>query len=102
MLPARTRRTQYGALTFGPWILMESASVLVRASRRVPLLGETAIVAQADPAASVWRNMIPALAQELVSVWLTTRAMIEPSPFRGWDTNWNSSAAPHISLPEPL
>src|SRR5450755_3829330 len=46
--------------------------------------------------------MTPAFAQELLGVWLTTRAVMEPSPVKGCETNWNESALPQISTPAPL
>ena len=63
-----------------------------RAWKTTPLPGVTATNALVAPAVRVSRNITPALAQALVLVWLTTRAVIEPSPVRTSETNWNESA----------
>src|ERR1700687_4457612 len=95
-------RTQYGAATIGPWVLRLLAPVVARTWLTTPLLGVIAANALVAPVARVSRNITPALAQPLVLVWLTTRAVIEPSPVRAGETNWKLSAVLQMSPPEPL
>ena len=61
--------------------------VVGRSWKTTPLLGVTGTNALVEPAVSVSRNITPALAQPLVLVWLTTRAVIEPSPVKPSETN---------------
>ena len=93
-LPVRFRRTQYGAVTSGPWMLVLAPLVAVRDSMIAPLPGVTATSVCVEPAASVSRNMTPALVHALVADSLVTRAVIVPSPVSGCETNWNASAVP--------
>src|ERR1700676_3510795 len=95
-------RTQYGAATFGPWVLRLLAPVVARDWMTAPLPGVIATKALVEPAVRVSRNITPALAHALVLLWLTTRAVIEPSPVRRSETNWNASAVFQMSAPEPL
>ena len=48
----------------------------------MPLAGVSGTKAFVEPMARVSRIMTPALAQTSVLVWLTTRAVIEPSPVK--------------------
>jgi hypothetical protein len=76
-------RTQYGAVTAGPAVLVLTPPVAVRRWKAVPLPGVAIIMACADPAASVSRIMTPALIQAFVFCSLATRAMMSPSPLSG-------------------
>ena len=77
-------RTQYGAVTAGPAVLVLTPPVAVRRWKAVPLPGVAIIMACAAPAASDSRIMTPAFAQGSVVGTLTTRAAISTSPVHGW------------------
>ena len=79
IFPVRTRRTQYGAITFGPVVLAVAPSVTVRRTNADPLPGVMAMSACFDPAARLSRNITPAFAHGSVFSTAATRATICPS-----------------------
>src|SRR5690349_6057593 len=56
----------------------------------------------AAPGVSASRIITPALVHELTFWTDATRATISPSPVNDCDANWNASALPQMSAPDPL
>jgi hypothetical protein len=100
-LPARARRTQYGALGPDRPVLWLEEFADTRRWKAAPFDGVSAMKACLEPVAVDSRIITPALAQEWVFCWLLTRATTSPSPDIGTDAKWNASAVPQMSAPEP-
>ena len=73
----------------------------------MPPPGRTSRITSGDPGSRDWRSIRPPLAKEDVAPEpvLTTAdvscADISPSPAIGSDVNWNESAVPQMSEPDP-
>ena len=82
--PDRTSRTQYGATTEAPGVLVLAPPTAVLRWNAVPLLGVTSIIAWRAASDNPSRIITPALAHAFV-FWIdATRATMEPSPLSGW------------------
>jgi hypothetical protein len=68
----------------GPDVWLLRPPVAVRRWNATPLPEVTTIMACREPAVSVSRIMTPAFAHAFVFCRVATRAMISPSPVRGW------------------
>jgi hypothetical protein len=68
----------------------------------MPLPGVTKAAKYIEPGSVVCRNITPALAHELLFDCETTWALTLPSAAKDWETKWNWSAVPQISLPEAV
>ena len=78
----RVSFTQRGT-TMPACVVPTLTSLLVRRRwKATPLPGVATTIAWREPGSSVSRIITPPLAQTLVFVMLSTRAMIEPSPVR--------------------
>ena len=76
-------RTQYGAEPVMAAGRMAPAPALVRQMNSTPL-GETSVIAWAEPAVRSERIITAAFAETLVLVCVATRAVMLQSPLAGW------------------
>src|SRR5262245_61886408 len=101
VFPERTIFTHAGTLRPGPQVSPQPEPVIVRYCSEVPLAGVTTVIANFESGFSVSRIMTPDFAHESVLSSVRTRAVIWPSPTRGWYANWKASAVSQMSCPDP-
>src|SRR5687768_8159948 len=81
--PVRRNRTQYGAVTTLPAVLVLSPPAATRRWNLFPLPGVTIMIPCGASGERLSRIITPALTQAWTASTVATRATISPSPVRG-------------------